>query len=350
MKMVLAVCAVLLSAATAPQASARAQTGTDPARFALASTEFPQPAQVLKSRVENNDEATVDEPTSSGPRSLAQEGRLTGYFMEVAQPNADNAGRVHTVFTMYLVSMFGSTDQARQAYAQQQNAWEAELATPNTRTGPLRYDISAKRLGDVGAAAMYSVTLPGPGGATNLVELLFARGPMFMQVWQEVLLDDEPTYGKAAAPFVFSIARSLDTLANSANRAPALAPVRAADTGVAFALLSVRAERQKAMPDLQLKRAPLREVRAGTVVALSAYFTVKSAPPSAPFVARYTVSRDGVQLAQRDFPETLGAEPASTYRMSIPYRLDTPGTYVIAVRIAIQGVGHSGKTTLVVSR
>lgn len=190
---VLGLCTVLLD-----WMPASAGSSLRPSFFALPGSAFPPHCTVLQSHVEPNRQITRDNILHFG-KSFAHEGRLTGYFMEAARcsrssPRSD---------TSYLVSEFATAGQASAAFAEQQFFWDAltshgEAAQETVPNGAY---------GDIGNQALYSVRLPT---GANLAELLFTRGPIFIEVFQEVYAVQPPRPELRA---FFGIGSRLDVIA-----------------------------------------------------------------------------------------------------------------------------------------
>jgi hypothetical protein len=134
--------------------------------------------------------------------SFAKEGRLTGYFMEAiegerASPRSD---------TSYLVSIFATDQQASSAFGEQRYYWDA-LATHG---GAAAVSLHNRAYGDAGDAGLYAVSLPT---GASLAELLFRRGPLFIEVFQEV---DAARPSHAEVRAFFAIGTRLDIIARGA--------------------------------------------------------------------------------------------------------------------------------------
>jgi hypothetical protein len=169
-----------------------------PAFFALPGAAFPPHCTVLQSHVEPNRSIGRDNILHFG-KSFTHEGRLTGYFMDAIQgrrssPHSD---------TSYLVSLFTTTEQASSAFSEQQYYWDALTS----HGGSAQETLPVGAYGDPGFQALYSVRLPT---GANFAELLFVRGPIFIEVFQEVYAV-QPSRSELRA--FFGIGSRLDVIA-----------------------------------------------------------------------------------------------------------------------------------------
>jgi hypothetical protein len=204
------------STATATPSSTPTSTATappvhllSPKAFALTPWYFPPPASILTSRVESTD-AAASEPLilHLGVQSFAAEGRVNGYFVDSGVRNLDNHGVTHPVFTRYLVSMFPSVDQAATAFTQQRDGWDAAINDPTSPINGQLVPVSVP-VGEQVSKGIYQAQAQSSTGTAILSELLFQRGPYFIEVWQAMLQKDAAAYGAADRPFVLSLAKAL---------------------------------------------------------------------------------------------------------------------------------------------
>ena len=168
-----------------------------PTYFSLPASAFPSPSTVIRSHVEPNRRIARDNVLHYG-KSFAHEGRTTGYFMEAVErrqssPRSD---------TSYLVSVFPTSEQASSAFGEQNYYWNAQATHGGSAQVPLQI-----AYGDGDHAALYTVGLPT---GVILTELLFARGPIFVEVFQKVYAA-HPTPAEVRA--FFDVATSLDIIA-----------------------------------------------------------------------------------------------------------------------------------------
>ena len=161
---------VLLGSLLGPQGTAWAHPQVRPALFALAPTDFPQGAHIVRAGVESNRQLLRDQALHFGlpPAAL---GRRTGYYMDAVE--GDLAAEPHA-YTSYLVSIFRSPRQAQLAFDLRWNNWFAA----NYYTSPAPAPIV---LGDNGAEALFRTLDPSQ---PPLSELLFRRGAILVEVFQ----------------------------------------------------------------------------------------------------------------------------------------------------------------------
>src|SRR5579859_5817947 len=163
---VLGLLAVLPGSATA--------AGIRPARFAISQSYLPQPAEIVTSRVEPNDLVATDDVVRSQAAALVSLGRITGYFKRGAQPNDDASGHPHPVVTSYLVSVFGTAQEANSAFLQHRDALlrASQNPAPGTAVAAAKYgSIPTVTAGWI--AAFTFVTHAGENSTTTF-ELSFA--------------------------------------------------------------------------------------------------------------------------------------------------------------------------------
>jgi hypothetical protein len=326
--------------ATASRAEVRAQTGPDPATFALRALDFPAPATILTSRVETNDLITQEKAITHFGASFATENRSTGYFMEVAQANVEVSGALHPVVTSYLVSQFPSTDLAAAAFGQERDGWEDTILHPANSTSATVSDLKGEQFGELAARGLYVATTPTVNGPAVVSELLFKRGMYLIEVFQSYYSKDATPYGAAAQPFVLSIGHKLDTIAGGNGQIVPPTPVAKPD----FSVLKVRVEKDGAKADL--KKPALSKAKAGTLLRFSAYFTVKNPAPDHSITTDFRLSHNG-QSTHHSFTKTLVSGPALYYRYSIRgVKLTQAGTYTITGTITMGAVSHSSSAAI----
>jgi hypothetical protein len=158
--------------AVSPYSSAPAEA-RNASYFSLPTTAFPAPGTVTRSHVEPNRHIARDNVLHFG-KSFVHEGRITGYFMEAVEgrPSSPRSD------TSYLVSFFPTSDQASAAFDEQRYYWEA--LTTHGQSGEI---LLSTAYGDGDHEALYTMRLPT---GASLAELLFARGTIFVEVFQEV--------------------------------------------------------------------------------------------------------------------------------------------------------------------
>jgi hypothetical protein len=327
---------------TASHTSVRAQTGTDPATFALQTLDFPAPATVLTSRVETNDLATQEKTVTHFGATFATESRITGYFMEVGQANVEASGVLHPVVTSYLVSQFPSTDLAAAAFGQERDGWEDTILHPANGISATVTDLQGEQFGELAARGLYVATTTTASGPAVVSELLFKRGVYLVEVFQSYYSKDATPYGASAQPFVLSIGHKLDAIAGGTGQIVPPTPVAKPD----FAILKVRVEKNGAKADL--KKPALSKAKAGTLLRFSAYFTVKNPAPDHSITTDFRLSLNG-QSTHHSFTKTLVSGPALYYRYSIHgVKLTVLGTYTVTGTITMGGVSHAGSTTITI--
>jgi hypothetical protein len=131
--------------------------------------------------------------------SFAREGRLTGYFMDAvegsrAAPRSD---------TSYLVSLFPTAKEATDAFGVQRYYWDALTTHGESQ----EMSLPEGAYGDAGHDALYTIRLPT---GASLAELLFQRGTMVVEVFQEV---DAAHPSHAEVRAFFDIGTRLDIIA-----------------------------------------------------------------------------------------------------------------------------------------
>jgi hypothetical protein len=156
---------------------ASAQTVITPQHFALAASAFPPGSRLVAAHVEPNARVGRDRVLHFGS-SFAEEGRLTGYFMDAVEGNRD----LPRVDLSYLVSIFGTTEQAAAAFAQQQSFWEAltRQRSGDPSGGPAS---SGNSFGPASTEALYRFEA---FDGWTLYEHLFYRGTVFVEVFLEL--------------------------------------------------------------------------------------------------------------------------------------------------------------------
>jgi hypothetical protein len=275
-----------------------------------------------------------------GLRSFATEGRVTGYFADSGVRNMDTHGINHAVFTRYLVSMFPSVVQATTAFTQQRDGWDTAINDPTSSINGRLVPVTLQ-VGDQMSKGIYEAQLQSSSGTGNLSELLFQRGPYFIEVWQAMLQKDKATYSSVDRPFLLSLAKTLDTIA-SGQRLPTLPR-----PAVKLHMQSVRFEANQTKASLS--KAPLKSVKTGSQVQLGAYFVLTSAPPRSQAKGDYwlTMAR---RTLHKTYKHTLGAYPPDYYHEYV-YNVRVPraGTYHLKVAITIGKVSTSGTASLTVS-
>ncbi len=313
----------------------------NPTAFALSPWFFPPPASVLASQVESNDMTAADRSILHlGTRSFAAEGRVTGFFADSGVRNLDPRGVSHPVLTRYLVSSFPSIAQANSAFTQQRVGWDAAINDPTSSVNGQVIPVSLK-VGEQMSMGIYEAQVKTSAGTDVLDELLFQRGPYFIELWQEMLQQDVAKYAAADRTFLLSLAKALDTIA-SGQRLPA-APKRA----VKLHIQSVRFEANRTTGGLA--KAPLKSTKTGSQVELGAYFVVTSAPPGSKVKGDYWLTL-GKRKLHKTYKHTLGTYPPNYYHQYV-YNVKVPraGTYHLRVVIAIGKVSTSGTASLRVS-
>jgi hypothetical protein len=178
------------------------QPAIPPAAFSLPASAFPPGTRIVRSSVASNVEAETTAISHLSSRSFAQEGRLTGFYVNTMQSN-----KTHPIFTQYLVSIFHSSQQAAAAFAAQRSAY-AHLA----QTFPKEYVAMAPahQIGDQTSLFDHRTSVKKVGFHT--LELGFIQGPVYVQVAQSYLESDK-RFEQRAFPFMFHIASRLDAVA-----------------------------------------------------------------------------------------------------------------------------------------
>lgn len=194
-RLIVVLIGLVLALAVVPRGSSSAQTApVDPSAYALATSDFPPGSQVTSSHVASN--ADVDlRYLQIGP--APPPGRITGYYMQVHENDA--AGHLRLV-TSYLVSIYGTAEEAATAFANQTAFWQGQVQATANLLPPNTY-------GDPGQQHWF--TLPDSSGNTHS-ELFFQRGPIFIQVNLDTF--GSPA-GGADTQLLLSVASKLDARA-----------------------------------------------------------------------------------------------------------------------------------------
>lgn len=215
MKRTLIVLSMFLAVfAVAPAKSAVAQASVDPTIFKLDVTAFPPNSSITVSQVETNDLADAPHGliVHFDPMTYAEEGRLTGYYEEDVQNNPDAAGQNHPVFTLYLVSIYGTGAQATAAFNAQKAGYDLVVAHPTSSIQTAAIPLTPGQYGDGGQEAEYINALASASGIIDESDLFFVRGPVLVQEVQFFLAVDLDQYGKAALNNFYAIAGQLDQI------------------------------------------------------------------------------------------------------------------------------------------
>jgi hypothetical protein len=140
------------------------------AYFALSPASFPLGSRVIRAGVETNQQLLGDEAThfELPPEAM---GCLTGYYMDAVE--GDPATEPHP-YTSYLVSLFGSVEQAQTAFDLRWNTWFSATYFTTPPPAPIP-------LGDRGAEALFHTFDPTQ---PPLSELLFRHGAILVEVFQ----------------------------------------------------------------------------------------------------------------------------------------------------------------------
>ena len=338
---------VALGLMIGPGRVTHAQTAIDPSKFALTAWDFPAPAHIIKGQVETNDVAAHEDVVMHfGAKSFADEGRVSGYFMESSAANLDTSGSEHPVLTYYLVSTFPSADQAAAAFAQQRDGWEEEATSPTADVQAKVVDLAGQKFGDQQPRGLYVAPISTSDGQVDVSELLFQRGAYLVEVWNALLDKDVAAYGADAQSSLFAIGKKLDAVASGTLTSvtpPANPPVD-------FSILSARFEKHGSdSSKWNLKQQPLTSVKTGTEVQLAMYFVVKSAPANARYSDEYRLTM-GKRTLHKSYSHHFGAYPPDYYHYYL-YNLKLPraGTYTFTGTIKINGVSHSAKASIKVT-
>jgi hypothetical protein len=149
------------------------------------------------------------------------------------------------------------------------------------------------------------------------------------------------SFGAAAQPFIYSLAKELDTLASGGTLAPRPTPA------VDFSIQSVRFEKNKVSH--ALGTAPLKQVNEGAQVQMGIYIVVRSAPPGAKLSDQYTLT-SGPRSLHKKYKHTMGSYPPDYYHLAL-YNVLIPraGTYKFKGQVTIGGVTKGGSATLKVT-
>lgn len=200
MKRVVAATAVLLGALTTFSGSALARTTIRPSLYACAPQDFPPHSRIVAAHVEPNTRIRRDSILHFG-HSFAREGRLTGYFMDAIQGKRG----LPRVDTSYLVSIFATESEAAAAFGQQRFYWDAV-----TSHGASPVPLQTGAYGPHGAQALYTYRAPT---GQRITELLFHRGPVLVEVFQQLNIEHPSTADIRA---FFALGHKLDTITVSA--------------------------------------------------------------------------------------------------------------------------------------
>jgi hypothetical protein len=157
---------VMLALGLLPLRQIEAQSAQDPAFFALNQSELPSGFQITDSRVATN--GTVIEQNLQPGKPLP-DGRVSGYFLQARAVTA--TGGTASILS-YLVSIFVSNNAAQEAFSDQHDFWQSEVAS----FGASAYE---EDLGSFFLAHLY--TLRDANGNTDS-ELFFQRGTIFFEV------------------------------------------------------------------------------------------------------------------------------------------------------------------------
>lgn len=179
--------------------------------FALSPSDFPKGSEVEANQVESNQDADANDILLHfGSDSRAAQGRVTGYFMETLQQNLDAGGTAHPTLIYYLVSIFGTSDQAAAAWKVQRQGW----SDTDTTGGSCGTD---QPLGDLG----YSCTDSRESSRGTLRELFFKRGRVLVEVWvygpQDAAANYTTAYFLPAARAAHDIGAKLDAKAQASQ-------------------------------------------------------------------------------------------------------------------------------------
>lgn len=216
----------------APVRLAMAQTTVDPTVFKLDVTAFPPNSSITVSQVETNDLADAPHGliVHFDPKSYAEEGRLTGYYEEDVQNNPDAAGQNHPVFTLYLVSIYGTRAEATAAFNAQKAGYDLVVAHPTSSIQTSAIPLTPGKYGDGGQEAEYVNVSSSASGILDQSELFFARGPVLVQEVQFFFAVDLDQYGKAAFNNFDAIAARLDQIIQQAYPSAVATPSPTATT------------------------------------------------------------------------------------------------------------------------
>jgi len=219
MKRTLIVLSMFLAVfAVVPAKLAMAQASVDPTVFKLDVTAFPPNSSITVSQVETNDLASGKDILVShlDPKSFADEGRLTGYYEQATQLNPDSSGQNHPVFTVYLVSIYGTSAEATAAFNAQKAGYDLVVAHPTSSIQTSAIPLTPGKYGDGGQEAEYVNVSSSASGILDESELFFARGPVLVQEVQFFFAVDLDQYGKAAFNNFDAIAARLDQITQQA--------------------------------------------------------------------------------------------------------------------------------------
>jgi hypothetical protein len=182
-------------------------TVLDASTFRLDLSNFPAGTQITKDRVEPNNAPDDTLFAHYGSVSFADEGRTTGYYMDVAQTNGG-----HPVIFAYRVSIFGTRSQASAAFAQQKAGFDSLIAGGQTNVQSVT---SLTGVGD--AIASYVDAFNGSSAVIDESNSFFTRGRVMVEVAIVFYADDLDTYGKPGLVYFFKLEQTLDAKARAAG-------------------------------------------------------------------------------------------------------------------------------------
>jgi hypothetical protein len=162
-----------------PTSTAQPVPVVDPASFAIAASEFGTGGIVRASQIESNSQADSESLILHfGSLSWEQQGRQSGYFMEVAIAHPDASG-AHVTLVYYHASIFETAQQAAAAWQAQRNGWLLLDSSGGSCAG-------SGLLGDPGFSCVDS-RLSASG---DMLESYFKRGHVLIQAWNFASYDD----------------------------------------------------------------------------------------------------------------------------------------------------------------
>lgn len=192
--------AVLLALlCVAPPAHARSTS--EPALFALSTSDFPKGSATFQRGVEGN-RRLVRDGVLFFSRHPGRLGRLTGYYM---QADVGDGKAEPYVSTAYLVSIFATVQQAENAFDLRYSSWFAAFYFTNPPAVPVP-------LGERGQSAWFRMN-PEPRQLRS--ELFFRYGSVLIEVFQNADAG-LPTTEQAAA--VLRLATRLNARARAHPR------------------------------------------------------------------------------------------------------------------------------------
>jgi hypothetical protein len=167
------------TATPVPTSTAQPVPVVDPASFAIAASEFGTGGIVRASQIESNSQADSESLILHfGSLSWEQQGRQSGYFMEVAIAHPDASG-AHVTLVYYHASIFETAQQAAAAWQAQRNGWLLLDSSGGSCAG-------SGLLGDPGFSCVDS-RLSASG---DMLESYFKRGHVLIQAWNFASYDD----------------------------------------------------------------------------------------------------------------------------------------------------------------